>query len=221
VRISSIRWGSLATRPGSRSTHVLAIALILSGVAAGTAACSAQAHPSARAHQSGKSASKGKSTYGQLPSWLPKSKIPVGRVVQASEAHPKLGIEGDTIIVHVGIAQLDVTTVGPQVPEEGKFPVPATTPCAFVVTFAKASAVIDLRDTDFTVLDELGHLHYLRITVGGGLRRGGSQPPSSIRPGQTVTLVMRAVLPTGSGTLRWSPHSPRPVASWDFDVEID
>ena len=30
----------------------------------------------------------------------------------------------------------------------------------------------------------------------------------------------RAVLPTGSGTLRWSPRSPRPVASWGFDVEI-
>jgi hypothetical protein len=109
-----------------------------------------------------------------------------------------------------------VTTVGPQVPEEGKFPVPATSPCAFDVTLTKATATIALRRGDFTVLDEQGHLHYLRITA-----HGGGRAPAAIRPGQTVTLVMRAVLPTGSGTLRWSPRSPRPVASWDFDVEID
>ena len=111
--------------------------------------------------------------YGKLPSWLPKSKVPVGRVVQASAAHPRLGIEGDTIVVHVGSAQVDVTTVGPQVPEEGKFPVPATSPCAFDVTFAKASAPIALRRTDFTVLDELGHLHLLRITAAR--RRTGAR----------------------------------------------
>lgn len=120
------------------------------------------------------------------------------------------------MLVVLGNARVDVTTVGPQVPEEGQFPVPATSPCAFDVTFARASAPIALRGADFTVLDELGHLHLLRIT-----RLGGGPAPATIRPGQTITLVMRTVLPTGSGTLRWSPRSPRPVASWDFDVEID
>lgn len=208
MRLSSIRRGSLATRPGSRPGRVLGplLAIACLGGAVGVAGCGAQVHH----HHS----SAGK--YGKLPSWLPKSKVPVGRVVQASAAHPKLGIEGDTMIVHVGSAQVDVTTVGPQVPEEGQFPVPATTPCAFDVTFAKASAAISLRGPDFTVLDELGHLHLMRIS-----RQGGGQPPASVKPGQIVTLVMRAVLPTGSGTLRWSPQSARPVASWDFDVEID
>lgn len=154
--------------------------------------------------------------YGGLPSWLPKSKTPVGRMVQASAAHPRLGIEGDTIIVHVGRAQVTMTVVGPQVPEEGKFPVPTTSPCAFDVTLTRASAPVALRGADFTVLDELGHLHFLRITA-----RGGGSMPATIRPGQSLTLIMRAVLPTGNGTLRWSPQSPRPVASWDFDVEID
>jgi hypothetical protein len=182
--------------------------------AAGVAGCSAQAAPARAAHASGHESSGG--TYGGLPGWLPKSTQQVGRVVQASAAHPRLGIEGDSIVVHVGSARVTVTTVGPQIPEEGKFPVPPTTPCAFDVTLARASAPIALRGTDFTVLDELGHLHFLRITA-----RGGGRPPATVRPGQIVTLVMRAVLPTGSGTLRWSPRSPRPVASWDFDVEID
>jgi hypothetical protein len=207
----STRWGSLAARPGSRAGRILGIGLVLACLGGGTVACSAQVHHSAHAGRSGSSG-----RYGKLPSWLPKSKVKVGRVVQASAAHPRLGIEGDTIIVHVGNAQVDVTTVGPQVPEEGQFPVPATSPCAFDVTFAKASAPIALRDVDFTVLDELGHLHFLRIA-----RQDGGQPAATVRPGQIVTLVMRAVLPTGSGTLRWSPQSAKPVASWDFDVEID
>jgi hypothetical protein len=210
MMMSSIRWGSLAARPGSRPGRVLGV-LLAAACLAGVAGCATQAHQTTAARHHGPA---GK--YGKLPNWLPKSKIPVGRVVQASEAHPRLGIEGDTIVVHVGAAQVDVTTVGPQVPEDGKFPVPATSPCAFDVTFAKASAPVTLRGTDFTVLDELGHLHLLRIS-----ERAGGPAPATIRPGQTVTLVMRAVLPTGSGTLRWSPSSPKPVASWDFDVEID
>jgi hypothetical protein len=209
--MSSIRWGSLAARPGSRPGRVLTFLLAAACLAGGAVGCATQAHHSAQADHHG---SAGK--YGKLPNWLPKSKAPVGRVVQASAAHPRLGIEGDTIVVHVGNARVDVTTVGPQVPEEGQFPVPATSPCAFDVTFARASAAITLRGQDFTVLDELGRLHLLRITE----RRGGPAP-ATIRPGQTVTLVMRAVLSTGSGTLRWSPQSPEPVASWDFDVEID
>ena len=208
--MSSVQRGSGAGRPRSRAGRVLGGALVLA-CAVGAAGCSAQASPP---HAARHRSAAGK--YGGLPSWLPKSTVKVGRVVQASSAHPRLGIEGDSIVVHVGSARVTVTAVGPQVPEEGKFPVPATSRCAFDVTLTGASAPIALRGADFTVLDELGHLHVLRIT-----KRGGGRMPATIRAGQTVTLVMRAVLPTGSGTLRWSPRSPRPVASWDFDVEID
>jgi hypothetical protein len=205
--------GCRAARPGTRAGRVLAAAFVLA-CAGGAVGCSAQAAPAGAAHAARHASSGGK--YGKLPGWLPKPTVQVGRVVQASAAHPRLGIEGDTIVVHVGSARVTVTTVGPQVPEEGRFPVPATSPCAFDVTLTRATAPIALRHADFTVLDELGHLHVLRITA-----RSGGPAPTVIRPGQTATLVMRAVLPTGSGTLRWSPDAPRPVASWDFDVEID
>jgi hypothetical protein len=36
-----------------------------------------------------------------------------------------------------------------------------------------------------------------------------------------VSLNVRDVLPTGGGRLRWAPDDPRPLVSWDFDVEID
>jgi hypothetical protein len=203
--------GSRAQRPGSRARRLLAAGLVVACVI-GAAAYWAHARAAPAAARAAASAS----TYGGLPSWLPKPSIPVGRVVQASAAHPALGIEGDTMVVHVGTAAVTVTMVGPQVPEQGQVPVPATSPCSFAVTLTHASAAVPLAGRDFTVRDELGHLHDLRITASGG-----APAPARVGPGQTVTLVMTAVLPTGSGALRWSPGSPRPVASWDFDVEID
>ena len=35
-----------------------------------------------------------------------------------------------------------------------------------------------------------------------------------------MSFELRAVLPTGDGALRWAPAG-KPVASWDFNVEID
>lgn len=193
--------------PGSRAGHLLLAALVVASLATG-GGCWLTAH---QTHAALPASQK----YGGLPSWLPKSTVPVNRVVQASAAHPQLSIEGDTVQVQLAHGSVLATVVGPSVPEEGGFPVPATSPCAFAVTFTRASGVVPLDPAAFTVLDEVGRVHYLRITG-----YGGGKAPSLVAPGQTVTLTMRAVLPTGSGTLRWAP-SATPVVSWDFDVEID
>jgi len=210
MRIATAIGGSRAWRLGSRSRRLLAACVIVAA-AAGLGAYWA-ASLSSRAAVSTATDNR----YGGLPSWLPKAKVPVGRVLRASAAHPQLGIEGDTMVVQIGNAEVTATAVGPQVPEEGQFPVPPTTPCTFDVTLARANGTIPLRQQDFTTVDELGDLHYLRVTL-----LGGGKIPDDIRPGQTMTLVMNAVLPTGNGTLRWSPDSPKPIASWDFAVEID
>ena len=107
-------------------------------------------------------------TYGGLPSWLPKPSVPVGRVVTASAAHPKLAIQGDTVRVLLTGAQVLATAVGPQVPEEGKFPVPEATRCTFTITFAKATGTFTLRAADFAAVDERGQLHRLRLHLRGG-----------------------------------------------------
>lgn len=210
MKIAETIGGSRARGSGSRTRWLLAACFMLA-VTAGAGAYSAVALSS---HGAGHAAASNK--YGGLPSWLPKAKVPVGRVLQASSANPQLGIEGDTMVVHIGRAEVAATAVGPQVPEEGQFPVPPTSPCTFDVTLGKATGVISLRQQDFTAVDELGNLHYLRVTL-----RGGGTMPADIGPGQTLTLVMSAVLPTGNGTLRWSPASAKPVASWDYAVEID
>jgi hypothetical protein len=140
----------------------------------------------------------------------------VGRVVQASPVHPWLAIEGDTVRVQLGRGQALATAVGPGVPEEGAFPVPASISCTFTITFASVSGTIPLSPAAFTILDELGHLHHPQVAA-----HDGGPVPADATAGKPLTLTITAVLPTGSGQLRWAPQGGRPVVSWDFDVEID
>jgi hypothetical protein len=179
----------------------------------------ARSHPTggAAGHTAQVSPASAGGRYGGLPSWLPKTKITVDRTVLASAAHPKLAIEGDSVIVALNRGRTRATAVGPTVPEEGQFPVPASSPCTFVITFASASGAVPLRRAAFTILDEQGRLHHPRVTL-----RGGGPVPARVKPHQTVSLIITDVLPTGNGQLRWSPaNATRPIASWDFDVEID
>jgi hypothetical protein len=154
--------------------------------------------------------------YGGLPSWLPKTTIHTGRVVQASEAHPALEIQGDTVSVELPGGRVEVTAVGPEVPEEGRFPVPATSSCTFVVTFAAASRVIAIDPAAFALIDDLGHVRHPQV-----MAMDGGPPPREIVPGRPVSLKLRNVLPTGDGGLAWAPLRGRPIVTWDFVVEID
>jgi hypothetical protein len=175
-------------------------------------------HRTAAAHRATPHAACAERTarYGGFPSWLPKATVPVGRVVRASAVHPALAIQGDTVAVHLHDGQTKATVVGPAVPEEGKFPVPATSPCRFSISLAAGHGVVPIRVRDFSILDEQGHLHYPRVRL-----QGAGRLPARLAPGRIVTLSASAVLPTGNGRLRWAPNGPRPLASWDFDVEID
>jgi hypothetical protein len=155
-------------------------------------------------------------SYGQIPSWLPKPTVQVGRVLAASAAHPSFAIEGDTVSVELPHGRVLATAVGPSVPEEGRFPIPPTTRCLFTLKLTRISGSVPLRPGAFSSIDERGRLHRLRVSVAGG-----RAVPASARPGQTVTLVLRGVLPTGNGRLQWTPTGPNPIVSWDFDVEID
>ena len=152
--------------------------------------------------------------YGGLPNWLPKSTIPVGRTVVATSAHPVLGIEGDTVVVNLPGGHVLANAVGPAVPEEGQFPLPATTPCTFTVTFSSGAGTVPLNPVMFTILDEHGALHHPKVTATSG------PMPADIGTGP-VTLTIKDILPTGSGQLRWAPDGGSPIVSWDFDVEID
>jgi len=140
----------------------------------------------------------------------------VNQVVQASAAHPALAIQGDSVSVDLASGRVLATAVGPTVPEDGRFPVPATSPCTFVVTFAAASGVIPISPAAFTFIDDRGNVRHPRVTA-----IGGGDPPRQVLPGRTVSLAVHDVLPTGDGGLTWAPDGGRPIVAWDFDVEID
>jgi len=171
---------------------------------------------SARASAAGGSASRPSARYGGLPSWLPKPKVHINRVLTATAAHPALSIQGDGVEVDLPHGRVLATAVGPEVPEEGRFPVPASTPCTFIVTFASASGTVPLDPAAFTLLDDQGHTHHPRMTA-----MDGGPPPTMVVPGRTVSVKLRDVLPTGDGGLSWAPVGGRTLVGWDYTVEID
>jgi hypothetical protein len=160
--------------------------------------------------------SGGSANNGGLPSWLPKASVPVGRIVTASAAHPWLAIEGDSVLAKLAHGSSLVTVVGPAVTPSNAVPPPPTTRCSFTVTLARSTGVVPISAAAFTITDQYGQVHQPVMSVPGGGR-----PPSVVRPGRTVTLTLRTVLPTGSGTVRWTPSGTRPTVGWDFNVEID
>ena len=196
---------------------LVALAALVGVLLTGHSASAARHNGATSAH--GKVAatySSSTAKYGGLPSWLPKAKVPVERILQASRAHPVLAIQGNTVSVHLAGERVLATAVGPTVPEDGRFPVPATSPCTFIVTFAASSGAIPLSAKAFTFIDEQGHVRHPRVTaIGGGAL------PRLLLPGRPVSLKVYDVLPTGDGDLTWAPAGGRPIVSWDFDVEID
>ena len=154
--------------------------------------------------------------YGGLPSWLPRPKMRVRRLLTATSAHPALSIQGETVAVDLPGGHVLATVAGPEVPEEGHFPVPATTPCTFILTLASASGTVPLRAADFTFVDDHGGIHHPQVSA-----LHGGVVPTSAPPGRTVSLKLYDVLPTGDGGLEWAPGGGRPPVGWDYTVEID
>ncbi len=181
-----------------------------SGGTAGTRRPGA-AHSSAANHSANVSAK-----YGGLPSWLPKPKVRVRRALTATPAHPALSIQGETVAVDFPGGHVLATVVGPEVPEEGHFPVPAITPCTFILTLASASGTVPVRASDFTFVDDHGGVHHPQLSA----LRGGAVP-STVPAGKPVSLKLYDVLPTGDGGLEWAPGGGRPLVGWDYTVEID
>jgi hypothetical protein len=237
---SAPRQSSRATGPGSRAIRAgfaaTLVALVVAIVAITTLGGGSNGHPRhSRAasrpettvlassqgaqslSQNGRPVNTSGNTYGYIPAWLGRPKVPVGRVVTATTTHPWLAVQGDTVRVQLPKARLLATVVGPAVPEEGKVPVPETSPCTFTLTLTSASAPIPIRPMQFAAIDERGTIHTLKVqSLDGG------PPPSQVTPGTTVRLKMSAVLPTGEGRLTWAPlDGGRPPVQWDFDVEID
>ena len=154
--------------------------------------------------------------YGKIPSWLPSAAPPRQRAQISSVSHPVLTLQGESLSISLSGARLLVTAVGPAVPEIGRTPVPATSPVTFTVTFTHVTAPVSLRRSAWVLVDENHQIHRPRVTA-----LDGGAPPTQLRAGQTVSIKLHSVLPTGDGGLEWRPDGTRVAAGWDFNVEID
>jgi len=160
--------------------------------------------------------------YGKIPSWLPSAAPPRQQALRSSFSHPVLTIQGDGLSISLpgvpGVpgARLLVTAVGPAVPEIGRTPVPPTSPVTFTVTFTHVTSPVSLRRSAWVLVDENHRIHHPRVTA-----IGGGPLPARLLPGQTVSIKLHSVLPTGDGGLEWRPDGERVIAGWDFNVEID
>jgi hypothetical protein len=154
--------------------------------------------------------------YGKIPSWLPSAAPPRQRALPSSFSHPVLTIQGEGLLISLPGARMLVTAVGPAVPEIGDSPVPATSPVTFTVTFTHVSVPVSLRRSAWVLVDDNHRIHHPRVTA-----INGGPPPAQLRPGQTVSIKLRSVVPTGDGGLEWRPDGERVIAGWDFNVEID
>jgi hypothetical protein len=151
-------------------------------------------------------------TYGGLPSWLPKSTLPVHRIVVATARLPRLGIEGDTFLALLSHGQVRITMSGPAVPPFVA-PPPPTTPVTFTFSLNDASGVVPIRASDFETVDGAGQITSTRLFVDPG-------PPRFAPLRKTITFQITGTMATGAGSIRWSPEH-RPLTTWDFTVEND
>jgi hypothetical protein len=154
--------------------------------------------------------------YGKIPSWLPSAAPPRQHAQSSSVSHPVLTIQGESLSISLSSARLLVTAVGPAVPEIGRTPVPATSPVTFTVTFTHVTARVSLRRSSWVLVDENHQIHQPRVTA-----LDGGPPPTQLDAGQTASIKLHSVLPTGDGGLEWRPNGARVAAGWDFNVEID
>jgi len=209
--------GGRAQRFGPRAVSAAGVlaALLIVGVLVVLLLTTGGGSTAGRRPQPGVASTK-VSSYGGLPAWLPKPKVHVGRVLHASVLHPALSIQGEAVSVDLASGRLLATAVGPEVPEEGRFPVPPVTPVTFLVTFASASKAIPLSPSAFTLIDEQGKVYHPKMTAFGG-----GAPPARITPGRPISVKLHDILPTGDGGLSWTPEGARPIVTWDYTVEID
>jgi hypothetical protein len=153
--------------------------------------------------------------YGSLPGFLPKDSIHPDSVLTGTAAKPALTTEGDSVRVAINGGTVLATITGPQVPGEGlPYQADATT-CTWTVTLTDATTDIPISTSAFTSIDHLGAVYRSALVLGQ------PKPPAELKPGQSATFELRAVMAVGEGLMRWSPDGQHILASWDFEVEND
>ncbi|MFI6688949.1 hypothetical protein [Streptomyces sp. NPDC050485] len=134
-------------------------------------------------------------------------------VPTASAGHAQLVAMGDAVHLDLGSQQGQVTATGPALD------LPAPSPGAAVPTASKGSITVVLHVTAgnqvlnadaLAVTDELGHTVPFIPDA----------PSATASPGHDAILHLAATFTAGHSTLTWN-NAGKPLATWDFEVELD
>jgi hypothetical protein len=195
-----------ASRPGLRWLLV-GIGLLVAGASLGSWG------PWRTSSATATSSTSNDNTYGGLPSWLPRSKVPVNRIVDASVGHPQLGIGGSSFEVSLRGGSTLATMSGPETPPFAT-PPPPVTRATFVITFARTTGAVVVRAEDFGVIDGNGDVFYPKSFVGGAKQVVASTS-------RALTVKVSEVTATGTGSIAWAPDGRHPVVTWEYTLEND
>jgi hypothetical protein len=156
-----------------------------------------------------------------IPSFIPRATIAVNRIVTATPSHPKLAIQGDSVLLDLPSGHALATMNGPLYNNKYVGTNDPTVPAQFVLTFAKTHGTLPLAPDDFTILDQLGNNIVPKIRV-----QGGGALPTQLDSGQRLTLIMSTIIAAGDGSIVYNPtgiakSGHTPLVGWDFIVEDD
>ena len=208
--------GAFGRRPRGRAGYAIAAAIAL--VIAGGLALALRPG-------SGRSLPAVDMRYGGYPSWLTDTALPpVNTVLRSTAAHPKLeAIEGNTIDAIGPSGSAYITAAGPSFPAWVSAATQAGTlnsgdgvPATFAVTVIGRAGTMPIGPRSFSILTSEGQLVHPAVT-----RDGGGFAPADVRSGQDVTLLLRAKLVEGEGSVRWAPDGVRVLAGWLYQLELD
>lgn len=209
--------GGRAFGPGP-STRFTAAAVVALAVAAALVVILAPSgrHP---ARSTGRVVS-----YGWMPAWLPKVAAAAPKLEVARPATPVLREQqGYTVHAELPGGSADVTAVGPQIPrwvagavQSGKRADGEPVQGTFMVTLAAVRGRIPVAARAFSILTDSGEIVHPRVTV-----RGAARLPAALHSGQHLTLMVRAGVSDGSGSIRWAPLGTRVLVGWIYQLELD
>jgi hypothetical protein len=139
----------------------------------------------------------------------------VDQTLVGTLAHPALTVEGDYVKARAATFSALALVNGPVVPGEG-LPYQANfTTCTWTISLSHIVGKVPLAMADFDSIDHRG------VVFKPYLVPGQPKLPHFLRPGQSITFEIRAVMPVGEGLMRWAPDGNHIIAKWDYQVEND
>ncbi|MGF1431420.1 hypothetical protein [Kitasatospora sp. LaBMicrA B282] len=134
-------------------------------------------------------------------------------VPTAAPGHAQLVAMGDPVQVDLGNQQARITATGPDLanaaPAQGAKPADSS-PGTVTVTLSVPAGSLPLTADTLTADDELGHPIPLTADTQA----------ATAAPGHDAVVHLSGTFGVGHATLTWS-SAGKPLATWDFEVELD